>query len=278
MLCVAPAKINLFLHVVGRRSDGYHLLQTVFRFLDFGDRLSIEARDGGQITRACRNAELPDDDLCTRAARLLKRESGIPLGAHIELEKRLPIGGGLGGGSSDAASVLLCLNRLWGLGWPRERLADLALKLGADVPVFVSGRSAFAEGIGEALTPIALEPAWYLVLTPPIAVATARVFAAPELTRNTIPVKIRDFSVRAGHNDLEPVVRRLYPIVAQYLDWLAGFGDARMSGSGASVFAEFATREAAEVVYAQRPEGYSGFIARGIDEHPFYTACASEGV
>lgn len=277
MICLAPAKINLFLHVVGRRDDGYHLLQTVFRFLDFGDSLSIETRDDGRITRVCANAELPDDDLCTRAARLLKTASGTRLGAHIELEKRLPIGGGLGGGSSDAASVLLCLNRLWGLDWSRERLAVLAIQLGADVPVFVFGRSAFAEGVGEVLTAIELEPAWYLVLTPPVAVATASVFAAPELTRNTIPVKIRDFSVRAGHNDLEPVVRRQYPIVAQYLDWLAGFGVARMSGSGSSVFAEFATRGAAEAVFAQRPAGYDGFVARGIDAHPFYTD-ASLGV
>lgn len=266
----APAKINLFLHVVGRRADGYHLLQTAFRFLDYGDTLDIKTRADGQTVRVTHGAELPPDDLCMRAARLLQSETGCTLGADIVLHKRLPLGGGLGGGSSDAATVLLALNRLWGLDLPRARLLELGLQLGADVPVFIFGRSAFAEGIGERLAPLQVEPAWYLVLTPPVAVSTAAVFAAPELTRDSIPVKIRDFSVRAGHNDLEPVVRRNYPIVAQYLDWLGGFTRARMSGSGACVFGEFASREAAEQAFAARPTGFAGFIARGMDRHPLY--------
>ena len=266
----APAKINLFLHVVGRRPDGYHLLQTAFRFLDYGDTLNITPRTDARIVRRTHGAELPPEDLCTRAARLLQSETGCELGANIVLRKRLPLGGGLGGGSSNAATVLLALNRLWGLDLPRARLQELGLQLGADVPVFIFGRSALAEGIGEQLSPLALEPAWYLVLTPPVAVATAAVFGAPELTRDSIPVRIRDFSVRAGHNDLEPVVRRNYPIVAQYLDWLAEFADARMSGSGSSVFGEFASREAAEQAFDARPAGFAGFIARGMDRHPLY--------
>lgn len=266
----APAKINLFLHVIGRRADGYHMLQTAFRFLDYGDTLDISPRADGRIVRETQGAELPPDDLCTRAARLLQSETGSALGADIVLKKRLPLGGGLGGGSSNAATVLLVLNRLWGLDLPRARLLDLGSQLGADVPVFIFGRSAFAEGIGERLSPLTLEAAWYLVLTPPVGVSTAAVFAAPELTRDSIPVKIRDFSVQAGHNDLEPVVRRHYPIVAQYLDWLSGFTRARMSGSGSSVFGEFASREAAEQAFNARPAEFTGFIARGIDRHPLY--------
>ena len=266
----APAKIKLFLHVVGRRADGYHLLQTAFRFLDYGDTLEFRVRDDGRILRETRGAELPADDLCLRAAQLLRSETGCKLGADIVLEKRLPLGGGLGGGSSDAATVLIALDRLWRLGLPREQLMRLGLQLGADVPVFIFGRAAFAEGVGEKLEPLLLEPAWYLVLTPPVAVPTGAVFAAPELTRDTIPIKIRDFSVRAGHNDLEPVVRRNYPIVAQYLDWLAGFTRARMSGSGASVFGEFSSLAAAQTAFNARPAGFAGFVARGMDRHPLY--------
>lgn len=264
----APAKINLFLHVVGRRPDGYHLLQTAFRFLDYGDWLEINVRSDGRLVRETRGAELPSDDLCVGAARLLQRESGCSLGADIVLEKRIPLGGGLGGGSSDAATTLIVLNRLWQLGLPRQRLIELGLQLGADVPVFIYGRSAFAEGVGEKLASLVLEPAWYLVLTPPVAVSTAAVFAAPELTRDTFPIKIRDFSVHAGHNDLELVVRRNYPVVAQYLDWLSNFARARMSGSGASVFGEFSSKEAAQTVLDARPSGFTGFIAQGMDTHP----------
>lgn len=265
----APAKLNLFLHVVGRRPDGYHLLQTVFRFLDHGDRLHIAPRQDGAIRRG---QPLPgvseEHDLCLRAARLLQAHAGCRLGADIRLDKRLPMGGGLGGGSSDAATVLLALNRLWGLDLPRAELQVLGLELGADVPVFVFGRSAFAEGVGEQLQAVELAPASYVVLTPPVHVSTAEIFAHPALTRDTPAVKMRVFSTGFGHNDLERVVCERYPQVAECLVWLRKFGDARMTGSGACVFAAFPDREAAEQVFAARPEGVDGFVADGLDEHP----------
>lgn len=265
----APAKLNLFLHVVGRRPDGYHLLQTVFRFLDYGDRLHIQPRQDGKIELL---NPLPgvaiEQDLCYRAARLLQEEAGCQLGADIALEKRLPLGGGLGGGSSDAATVLLALNRLWGLGMPRERLQALALKLGADVPVFVFGRSAFAEGVGERLQAIDLPPACYVVLVPPVHVSTQRIFTHTGLTRDTPETKIAALSEGCGHNDLQPVVVALYPVVGEYLAWLQRFGDARMTGSGACVFAAFRDREEAERVFARRPGEMKGFVADGLDRHP----------
>lgn len=265
----APAKLNLFLHVVGRRPDGYHLLQTVFRFLDHGDVLRIAPRADGTIRL---HRPLPGvamgQDLCFRAAHLLKTRCGCRLGADIDLEKRLPMGGGLGGGSSDAATVLLVLNRLWGLNLPRGQLQAIALELGADVPVFVFGRAAFAEGVGEALQPIRLAPASYVVLTPPVHVATADVFRHPGLTRDTPLVKITDFSEGFGHNDLEPVACALHPQVAEYLAWLRQFGDARMTGSGACVFAAFPERARAEQVFSARPPGMAGFVADGLDTHP----------
>ncbi|TCS73482.1 4-diphosphocytidyl-2-C-methyl-D-erythritol kinase [Sulfuritortus calidifontis] len=265
----APAKLNLFLHVVGRRADGYHLLQTVFRFLDFGDILHIESRPDGRI-RLCQPIPgVPEEkDLCHRAASLLKARTGCRLGAEIGLDKRLPMGGGLGGGSSDAATVLLALNRLWGLDLPRAELQALGLELGADVPVFVFGRSAFAEGVGERLQAVALAPASYVVLVPPVHVSTPAIFASPALTRNTPAVKMRVFSEGFGHNDLEPVVCDLYPQVAEHLAWLRQFGDARMTGSGACVFAAFPDRATAERVFAARPDGMNGFVADGLDTHP----------
>jgi 4-diphosphocytidyl-2-C-methyl-D-erythritol kinase len=270
--CPAPAKLNLFLHVVGRRTDGYHLLQTVFRLVDFSDQLSYILRQDGVVKLQSPIPGVPEDkDLCVRAARLLQQESGISSGVDIFLEKRIPMGGGLGGGSSDAATTLLALNRLWGLNWTRNRLMELGLKLGADVPVFVFGDNAFAEGIGEKLSAIVLPPAWYLVLTPPAQVPTVQVFGSKELTRNTIPIKIPPFSVEHGHNDLEPVVCRLYPEVARHLDWLKQLDSPRMAamtGSGACVFAEFATGLAASAALAQLPSDMSGFVARGLDRHP----------
>ena len=284
--CTAPAKLNLFLHVIGRRADGYHLLQTLFRFLDFGDTLTLTLREDGLVRQL---QPIPgvdtEQELCVRAARLLQRESGTPLGVDIDLQKRIPLGGGLGGGSSDAASVLLALNRLWSLGWPRERLQALGLQLGADVPVFVFGHSAFAEGIGERLTPVVLPPAWYLVLVPPVAVPTAQIFSDPELTRNSDPIKILGFSAGAsigalqpaalgltaagiGRNDLEAVVCRRYPVVAEQLGWLRQFGPAGMSGSGACVFAAFADEHAARRAHRLLPQGMRGFVVRGVDRHP----------
>ena len=271
LTCPAPAKLNLFLHVVGRRADGYHLLQTVFRFVDFGDVLRLDVRDDGRVERTNPLPGVPvEDDLTVRAARLLQQETGTALGVDIHLEKRLPLGGGVGGGSSDAASVLLALNRLWALHLPRRRLQELALRLGADVPVFVFGQSAFAEGVGETLSAVALEPAWYLVLVPPVSVPTAEIFAAQELTRDANIITMADFSTGYGRNDLEPVVRKRYPPVEACLTWLARHGEARMTGSGACVFAAFASRAEAERVFTGRPAGVQGFVARGLDRHPLY--------
>jgi 4-diphosphocytidyl-2-C-methyl-D-erythritol kinase len=271
---LAPAKLNLFLHVVGRRADGYHLLQTVFRFIDFSDRLHFFLREDGKIKLQSPLPGVPEEtDLCIRAARLLQQKSAVTLGVEIALEKRIPMGGGLGGGSSDAATTLLALNRLWGLGWKKDRLLKLAPDLGADVPVFIFGESAFAEGIGEQLTPICLPAAWYLVLTPPVSVSTARVFTSKELTRNTIPIKIPPFSVGHGHNDLEPVVCRAYPEVAHYLEWLRRLDSCRkaaMTGSGACVFAEFATESEARAALARLPADMEGFVAQGLDRHPMH--------
>jgi 4-diphosphocytidyl-2-C-methyl-D-erythritol kinase len=269
LTCPAPAKLNLFLHVVGRREDGYHLLQTLFRFIDFGDTLHFTLREDGEVHRTSEIAGVPpEQDLCVRAARLLQQECGCALGADIALEKRIPMGGGLGGGSSDAATTLLALNRLWNLGLPRERLMQLGLSLGADVPVFVFGENAFAEGVGERLQAYPLPDAWYVVLFPPAHVATAQIFARPELTRNTISLKIRALSLRDTRNDLQPVVCSLYPEVARYLDWLGKFAEARMTGSGACVFAAFPGAEQARAVLEQLPPDMRGIVARGLPHHP----------
>ncbi len=270
----APAKLNLMLRVTGRRADGYHLLQTVFRLLDYGDRLRFALRDDGVISRV---NDIPgvsaDVDLTVRAARLLQEVSGCRLGADISLEKRLPLGGGLGGGSSDAATVLIVLNRLWRLNLPRARLQELALQLGADVPFFVFGESALGEGIGEKLRPLALPPAWYVVLVPPCSVATASIFREPDLIRDSIPIKIPPFSAATCRNDLEAVVCRLYPDVAGHLEWLRQFGRAAMTGSGGCVFCEFGTAAEAQSVLRQLPPGMRGFAAPGLDRHPLWQMC-----
>lgn len=270
----APAKLNLMLRVTGRRADGYHLLQTVFRCIDYGDTLRFAVREDGAITRANEVAGVPEaDDLTLRAARLLQRAASTRLGADIALEKRLPLGGGLGGGSSDAATTLIVLNRLWGLDLPRPRLQELALELGADVPVFVFGESALGEGIGEKLIPLALPPAWYLVLFPPVSVATARIFQDSDLKRDSNPIRIPPFSDVARGNDLEPVVCRHYPEVARHLTWLKQFGAALMTGSGACVFAEFSTEAEARSVLRQLPMTMRGVVARGLDRHPLWSLC-----
>jgi 4-diphosphocytidyl-2-C-methyl-D-erythritol kinase len=267
----APAKLNLFLHVVGRRPDGYHLLQSVFRFIDYGDRLSFKLRDDGAILRHGQIPGVaPEQDLCVRAAKLLQQHANCAQGVEISLEKKLPLGGGLGGGSSDAATTLLALKRLWGLSLSRAALQELALQLGADVPVFIFGQSAFAEGVGEKLQPIELPPAWYVVLVPPVQVATAGIFASPELTRNTIPIRMSDFSSGQMGNDLEPVVCAKYPVVAEYLSWLGSFGKARMTGSGACVFAEFTSEREARQVFSHKPAAMQGFVAQGLARHPMY--------
>ncbi len=268
----APAKLNLFLHVVGRREDGYHLLQTAFRFIDFGDDLSFTVRDDGAIRRV---TALPgvtaEQDLSIRAAWALQSASGCRLGADIGILKRLPMGGGLGGGSSDAATTLIVLNRLWHTGLSRSLLQQLALTLGADVPVFVFGQNAFAEGIGERLQALSLPSAWYLILVPELAVSTAEIFSDVELTRNTNAITMAAFSVGQGRNDLAPVVCRRYPQVARHLEWLRQFGDARMSGSGACVFCAFHDEERARKVLAELPADMKGFVARGLDRHPLWS-------
>ena len=258
----APAKINLFLHIIGRRDDGYHLLQTVFRLLDFHDTIFLKPTTDGVIRRVIQVDGVEEQqDLCVRAARLLQQHTGCRLGVDIAIEKRIPMGGGLGGGSSDAASVLLALNRLWKLDLPRNELLALGLRLGADVPIFIFGKNAWAEGIGEKLQAINLNPAHYVVLTPLVHVSTAQVFASKELTRNTIPTTIAAFSGKASpqaaisenwfHNDFETLVAKDYPAVASCLAWLSQFSQARMSGSGASVFAEFDDETKAQQILNQ---------------------------
>lgn len=265
----APGKLNLMLRVVGRRADGYHLLQTVFRFIDFCDTLRFRVRSDGVISSAYEVPGVPPgEDLAARAARLLQQAGGTTLGADIFLEKRLPMGGGLGGGSSDAATALIALNRLWGLDFSRARLLELAVKLGADVPVFVFGNNAFGEGIGERLAAVQLPPAWYVVLVPPIAVSTAAIFADPKLKRDSKPITIQSFSAGWTENDLQPVVCQAFPEVARHLAWLEQYGAARLTGSGACVFASFPVEEEAREVLAQLPGDMKGFVARGLDHHP----------
>lgn len=270
----APAKLNLMLRVLGRRSDGYHLLQTVFRFIDYGDELRFRVRDDGVIARV---NDVPGvlavNDLCVRAAQALKQASGSALGADILLDKRLPLGGGLGGGSSDAATTLLALNDLWNAGLSRQQLIDLAVKLGADVPVFVFGENALAEGIGEQLLALNLPPAWYVVLCPPVMVSTATVFSHPQLKRDSQKVTIQGFTDAMSEgavNDLQALVVGQYPEVARHLDWLSRYGKALMTGSGACVFAAFDAEAAARRVLAKLPANMRGFVASGLQRHPLY--------
>lgn len=266
----APAKLNLFLRIVGRRADGYHELQTVFRFVDLNDRVRLTSRADERIELL---TPLPGvaaaDNLVVRAAEALRRATGERRGVEIAIDKKIPTGGGLGGGSSDAATTLVALNALWRLGLSRDELAALGVALGADVPVFVHGFNAFAEGIGERLTPVALPPACYVILVPQVAVSTREIFGDPTLTRDSERTTITAFF--AGQylvNSLEPVVRRRHPEVARHLDWLARHGDARMSGSGSCVFAEYATEEAAQAVLARLAPGMRGFAVRGLSRHP----------
>lgn len=279
----APAKLNLFLHVLGRRSDGYHDLQTVFRLIERADEVGISARSDGVIRRINETPGVDaESDLCLRAARALREtavaraEGAAMLGADIALEKRLPIGGGLGGGSSDAATVLLALNRLWDLRHTRSELMALGVKLGADVPVFLFGTSALGEGVGERLAALRLPPAWYLVLTPQVSVSTKEIFSSSALTRDTKRLKIPPFLPGLGKNDLQPVATALYPEIAAHLDWLSQHGDARMTGSGACVFAEFGTEAEARAVEARLPGSMRGFVARGLDQHPLRDWIAGE--
>lgn len=276
---LAPAKINLFLHIVGQRSDGYHLLQTAFRLLDYYDTIHIKTTDNGTIKRVNDVPGVPEaQDLCVRAALLLQKHTGCQLGAEILVDKKIPMGGGLGGGSSDAATVLLALNQRWQLNLPREELLTLGLQLGADVPFFIYGSNAWAEGVGEQLQALTLHDAYYVVLTPNVHVSTAQIFANKQLTKNTIPKTMSDFSgacklsaTNLSHlftNDLEKVVCNEHPAVLESLEWLKQFGDARMSGSGASVFLETKNQALALAIGQQKPAHVRGFVAKGLNEHP----------
>lgn len=275
--CLAPAKINLFLHVTGRRPDGYHLLQTAFRLLDRGDNLYFKIRHDNEIRRRPDLPGIPhDSDLIVRAARLLQSHAGCSLGADIVVDKILPMGGGLGGGSSDAATTLLALNHLWRLDVPRPELQTLALQLGADVPFFVFGETAWAEGVGEALRPLHLPPTWYVVIEPPAVVPTAEIFRTEELTRDTKPLIISGSSGgyiqslidSKGRNDLQPVACARYPVVQQALDALSRFGSPRMSGSGSCVFLPCGSAEAAGEAVEALKASWRIWSAPGLDEHP----------
>jgi 4-diphosphocytidyl-2-C-methyl-D-erythritol kinase len=271
----APAKLNLFLHVTGRRPDGYHELQTLFQLIDLSDTVSLTVTDDGRIERPAGPAGVdPDSDLTVRAAKALQAATGCRAGASIRIAKRIPMGGGLGGGSSDAATVLLALNHLWGCGLPVDELARLGLPLGADVPVFVRGSSAWAEGVGERLVPVELPERWYVVIHPGVAVPTRDVFQSPELTRNTPVITIRAFFGPEGssgsRNDCEPVVRARYPEVADALSWLGNFAPARLTGTGSCIFAAFGSAMDAERVAARAPDRWRAFVARGLNVSPVH--------
>lgn len=278
----APAKINLCLHVTGRRADGYHTLQTIFQIIDLCDELAfeqaprgvIERRDDGLAKSGALAAIPSDKDLCVRAARALAAaagDRGVPSGVCIRVRKRIPMGGGLGGGSSDAATTLLALNALWGLRLPEEALAAIGLSLGADVPVFLRGDSALGEGVGERLTPLALPERWFLVIHPGVVVPTVAVFQAPELTRNSPVLTIPALLASGGRNDCEPVVRERYPEVAEAIDWLARFAPARLTGTGSCIFASFDSAAAAERVAARVPDRWRAWVVRGLARSPVFS-------
>ncbi len=271
LILPAPAKLNLFLHILGRRPDGYHRLQTLFQLLDYGDELELSTTPDGEIAVVVEPLlrDVPmTANLAYRAALALREHRPGPEGARILIRKRLPLGGGLGGGSSDAATVLVGLNRLWELNLGVEELCGLGLRLGADVPVFILGRSAWGEGIGEQLTPLDLPPAWYLVLKPDCDVATAAVFAHPQLTRHTRAMKIRAFSGEGAANDCQSVVETMYPQVREARLWLARYAQPRLTGTGACLFARFGDRESARATLAEIPAVWSGFIAQGVNVSP----------
>lgn len=276
----APAKLNLFLHILKRRPDGYHELQTCFQFIDLCDELQVTVRADGDVRRGAGAAGVAAEaDLTVRAARALQRATGCALGADIAVLKRIPMGAGLGGGSSDAATVLVALNRLWALGCSVDRLAELGLSLGADVPVFVRGRAAWGEGVGERLTPLygrqAPEQRNYLILKPNVSISTAAIFADPELTRNSPPITIEGFLAAGGTNDCEAVVRRRYPAVGAALDWASRYGAARLTGTGACVFVALDPSARGERILNEVPAAFEGFLARGLNDSPLLDRLAA---
>lgn len=271
----APAKLNLFLHITGRRPDGYHELQTAFQFLDFSDELQFEVTNSPEIILKQSVAGVADEDnLIVRAARLLQQHSDCRQGAVIYLDKRLPMGGGLGGGSSDAATTLVALNYLWQTAVSDSELAQLGLELGADVPIFIAGFAAWAEGVGEKLTPISPAEPWYIVVKPDCHVSTAEIFSAMELTRDCEPIKISRFLSGEGRNVCEEVVKKRYPAVANALNWLAQYAPPRMTGTGACIFAAFENQQQAQQVVENLPSNWQGFVAKGSNRSPL-TALAS---
>jgi 4-diphosphocytidyl-2-C-methyl-D-erythritol kinase len=268
----APAKLNLFLHITGRREDGYHLLQTAFQFLDRCDQLAFEPNESGEITLLTPIEGVNDDDnLIVRAAKLLKREAQIEQGVAISLQKILPMGGGLGGGSSNAATTLVALNYIWDAGLSTQQLAQLGLQLGADVPVFVHGTAAWAEGVGEQITAINVDEPWFVVIVPDCHVSTAEIFSSSELTRDCKMITVSRFLSGEGVNVCEPVVRKHYPQVDAALQWLSQFAESKMTGTGACVFAKFETQRQAKDVVSQLPEGWQGFVAKGCNISPLAT-------
>jgi 4-diphosphocytidyl-2-C-methyl-D-erythritol kinase len=267
----APAKLNLFLHVTGRRADGFHDLQTLFQLIDLCDSIGVRVRDDGRIERARGPAGVTEDqDLVVRAARALKSATGTKLGASLRVAKRIPMGGGLGGGSSDAATTLLALNQLWQCGLTLPQLADLGLALGSDVPVFVHGSSAWAQGRGEKLEPVELPERWFVIVHPGVAVPTAQMFQAPELTRDSARITLRDFLQSGGRNDCEQPVRTRFPEVAAALEWLGQYAPPRLTGTGSCVFTSFATAADAERVAARAPDRWTSFVARGLNTSPVH--------
>lgn len=285
LILPAPAKLNLFLHITGQRDDGYHLLQTVFQFLDYSDKIQLSLREDGEICRS-ENSELSEipihSDLCIRAAKLLQEYTETGFGVEILLNKKLPIGGGVGGGSSDAATVLQGLNVLWGCNLDNQALADLGIKLGADVPVFVHGYSAWAEGVGEQLTPIELPEKWFVVIRPDVSVSTAKLFADQALTRDSEALKITRFLKGSGFEELsnvfEPIVIKKYPQIAEAIHWLSTFSPARLTGTGSCLFASFESEDSARQVLEALEtlsNEWQGFVAKGLNQSPLTTAIAT---
>lgn len=266
----SPAKLNLFLHITGRRDDGYHNLQTLFQLLDYGDTLSLSAAPGGITLNPGIDGVSLEDNLIYRAAQLLRTTTGCNAGARIRIDKRLPMGGGIGGGSSNAATTLVGLNHLWQTGLSLDQLAELGSQLGADVPVFVHGKSAWAEGVGERLTPMEIPPRWYLVLAPKCHVSTARIFSHKDLTRDTLAITVPAFLEKGGKNDCQPLVESLFPQVRDAVDWLNQYSPAQLTGTGACVFSAFPSKASAERIYAKRPKQLQGFVAQGVNDSPLH--------